>query len=368
LSLVTGCAVLPLPQHHEEPSAAEGIPFPVLDDGYTDYVGAMHIHTTYSHDAHGTFEDVIRVANAQRLDYVIITEHNNLHALRDGRQGWYGGTLALIGMEISTHNGHYLALNVTQEIDRDALTTQQVIDEVNRQGGFGFIAHPYFTTAPWTDWAVTGFTGIEAYNVAHDSLDKNRMRLIAWTFTGTPDIFYFSLLDRPDDPLRTWDELIARRGRTVGIGSTDAHEFHLAGLKFAPYELMFRLARTHVLVPSATLTKEGVYDALRAGHAYLAIELATEAKEFVFMAEDGKRVLGVMGDEVALQPNLKLTAALPAAAELTLFCDGKPVDHTIGRAWQIPVTQPGAYRLEAMRHTKPWIISNPIYVRREESP
>ncbi|MBI4004328.1 MAG: PHP domain-containing protein [Candidatus Omnitrophica bacterium] len=364
MSLVVGCAALPLPfpLQHKEPSTA-GVPFAVLDDGYTDYVGAVHIHTTYSHDAHGTFEDVIRVANAQRLDYVILTEHNNLRALRDGRQGWYGGTLVLIGMEISTHDGHYLAFNVTEEIDRKTLTTQQVIDEVNRQGGFGFIAHPYFKKARWNDWAVTGFTGIEAYNVAHDSLDENRARLVAWTFTVPPDIFWLSLLDRPYDPLRTWDQLIARRGRIVGIGSTDAHEFHLMGLKFAPYEIMFRFVRTHILVSSPTLTKEGVYDALRAGHAYIAIELATEVNEFLFMAEDGKQVLGIMGDEVAFQPGLTLTTVLPAVAELTLFRNGEAVDHTIGQSWQIPVTQPGAYRVEAMRHTKPWIISNPIYVR-----
>jgi len=109
-----------------------------------------------------------------------------------------------------------------------------------------------------------------------------------------------------------------------------------------------------------------VYDALRAGHAYLAIELATEVKDFVFMAEDGKQALGIMGDEVTFQPNLQLTAVLPAVAELTLFRNGEPVDHTIGQAWQIPVTQPGAYRVEATRHTKPWIISNPIYVRATE--
>src|SRR3989338_7849818 len=231
LLLGTGCAALPLPFpfHQNEPTPTSHQEFTVLDDGYTDYTGVIHIHTTYSHDAHGKFEDVIRVANAQRLDYVIVTEHNNLRALRDGRQGWYGGTLALAGMEISTHDGHYLALNVTQEIDRENLTTQQVIDEVNRQGGLGFIAHPYFKKAPCKDWAVSGFTGIEAYNVAHDSLDENRARLIAWTFTVPQDIFWLSLLERPYDPLQTWDELIARRGRTVGIGSTDAHEFHLMG-------------------------------------------------------------------------------------------------------------------------------------------
>ena len=86
------------------------------------------------------------------------------------------------------------------------------------------------------------------------------------------------------------------------------------------------------------------------------------------MDEDGKQALGIMGDEVALQPNLKLTAVLPAVAELTLFRDGEIMEKTIGQTWQVPVTQPGAYRLEAMRHAKPWIITNPIYVRPPDTP
>lgn len=365
IATAAGCAALPLPFpfHQEEPASGSALAFPLLDDGYTNYAGVIHIHTTYSHDAHGKFEDVIRVANAQRLDYVIETEHNTLQPLRDGKQGRHGATLLLVGMEISTAGGHYLAMNVTEDIDRNALTTQQVIDEVARQGGLGFIAHPYFKQRRWTDWSVHGFTGIEAYNVAHDTLDENRLRLVLWTLTAPPDWFYLSLIDRPYDPLDAWDMLIRREGRVVGIGSTDAHEFHLAGVKFAPYEMMFRLIRTHLLVPSATLTPEAVYDALRHGHAYLAIELTAEAKGFTFFAERNKQVVGVMGDEVPMQPDLLLTVDLPAPADLTLMRDGHAIATTIAPRWQVPVTEPGVYRLEAARHGKPWIFSNPIYVR-----
>ena len=331
--------------------------------GYHDFVGVIHVHTTYSHDAHGKFEDVVRVANAQRLDYVIITEHNTLQPLRDGKQGWHGMTLVLIGMEISTRAGHYLALNVTQEINRNKLTAQEIIDEVERQGGLGFIAHPYFKKGRWRDWSVHGFTGVEAYNVAHDTLDENRLRLALWTLTAPEEPFYFSILDRPYDPLAKWDELIPRHGRLTGIGSTDAHEFHLLGMKFAPYEIMFQLIRTHLLVPSERLSAEGVYDALRQGHAYLGIELTAQAKGFSFVAEQGGRTVGIMGDEVAFEPGLRLSTALPAPAQLTLFQDGRQIAATTAAAWEYPVTEPGVYRLEAMRHNKPWIISNPIYVR-----
>ena len=331
-------------------------------NGYYDHAGVIHIHTTYSHDAHGSFEDVVRAANAQGLDFVVVTEHNTLQPLRDGRQGWHGAVLVLIGVEISTRSGHYLALNVREEIDRSQLFPQQIIDEVNRQGGLGFIAHPYFPKARWTDWTVTGITGIEVYNVAHDTMDENKGRLVLWTLSAPVGPFFYSILDRPYDPLAKWDELIAARGRMVGIGGADAHEFHLFGLVFAPYDIMFRMARTHVLTSSPHLTEEAVYGALRAGHAYVAIELVADARGFSFAAETDRGAAGVMGDEVVFEPGLRLVATLPAVATLALYRDGAPVASTIGRRWVVPITAPGAYRLEASRHEKPWILSNPIYV------
>jgi len=334
----------------------------ILDDGYEDFTGVIHIHTTYSHDAHGRFEDVVRVANAQGLHYVITTEHNNLQALRDGRQGWHGSVLVLIGMELSTRGGHYLALNVTQDIDRHALTTQEVIDEVNRQGGFGFIAHPYFKKAPWKDWTVQGFTGIEGYNVLHDAIDENKMRLALWTLFSPREPFYASILDRPYDPLSLWDRLIAQRGRVVGIGAADAHEFHAMGVTFAPYDDLFLLSRTHVLIPSNQIAPTEIYDALRQGHAYFSIELTTAARGFQFFAEETQHVVGIMGDEVPFSPGLQLTVALPAPAELSLFKDGRRIASTTGQFWHVPVNEPGSYRVEASRHGKPWIFSNPIYV------
>ena len=359
LVLLTGCALLTVPRNQaasRAPTASQ-----LLEDGYEDYVGVIHIHTKYS-DGGGTYEDVARVANAQKLDYLIVTDHNTLKPLRDGKQGWYGATLVLVGTEISTRSGHYLALNVHQEISR-RLPTQQIIDEVNRQGGLGFIAHPYYKKRRWTNWTVTGFTGIEAYNTAHDTLDENRLRLLLWTLMVPTEPFYRSIIDRPYDPLRKWDELIAHGGRVVGIGASDAHEIHLFGLKIAPYEVMFHLVRTHSLIPPGTLTDHAVYEALRKGHVYLSIELEEEAKGFSFMAENGHAVLGIMGDEVVLEPDLRLTILLPAEGQLTLFGDGQPLATTTGTRWQIPVKAPGTYRLEVTRHGKPWIFSNPIYVR-----
>jgi hypothetical protein len=361
--LTAGCSVVG-PSGRVRPRASTELPpnaMEMLDDGYHDVAGIIHIHTTYS-DGGGTFTDVARVANAQGLDYLVTTDHNTLQPLRDGHQGWHSTVLVMVGTEISTRDGHYLAMNVREDIDRDQ-PTQAIIDEVNRQGGLGFIAHPYFKKRRWTNWQVHGFTGIEAYNTAHDTFDENMLRLAAWGMTMPPDWLYLSIIDRPYDPLSAWDHLIARDGPVVGIGSADAHEVRVFGLKFASYDIMFKLVRTHVLLPGDTaLSDAAFYDALRRGHAYISIDLVTDARGVEFPAQDRRRVLGVMGDRVPLAANLQLSTVLPAPAHLTLFRDGQAVAHTTARVWQVPVSEPGAYRVEALRQNKPWIMSNPIYV------
>ena len=360
LGASTGCAIL-TPIRPTVPAVAR-LSREVLESGYQAFTGVIHIHTRYS-DGGGTYEEVARIANQQRLDYLIVTDHNTLKALSDGKQGWYGMTLVLVGTELSTRAGHYLALNIRTEINRNQ-PTQAIIDAVNHQGGLGFIAHPYFKKRRWTDWTVHGFTGIEGYNLAHDALDNSKLRVALWSVAVPADVVFLSMVHRPYDPLAKWDELLQRHGKVVGIGASDAHEIRLFGLKIAPYNTVFKMVRTHVLIPTGTpLSEESLYEALRRGHDYFSIDLIADASGFVFMAENSREVLGIMGDDVSLASNLRLTAVLPDLAELTLFKDGRSVATTTTTLWHVPVSEPGMYRLEASRQGKPWIYSNPIYVK-----
>ena len=341
----------------------EPIPSAMLDDGYRRYAGALHVHTNASPDADGEFEDAVEDANEQALDYLVITDHGTLKHLREGRQGQHGPTLVLIGMEISLPVGHYLALNVAQEIDPTGRSAQQVIDAVAAQGGLGFIAHPHFSKHPWTDWSVRGFTGVEALSVAHDFIDGRWERVAWWGAISASPVAYHALLRRPDQALETWDRLLAAGAPVTGIGSTDAHEFHLLGTKYASYRVMFQLGRTYLLIPSETLTADAIYDALRRGHAYIASAVLGDPRDVTFMADDGRAVRGVMGDAVQLTPGLRLSVHAPSTAELALIKDGSVFATTRDHTWQVPVTEPGIYRLEVSLDGRPWILTNPIYVR-----
>ena len=54
-----------------------------------DYAGAIHVHTRHS-DGSGTVPEVISAAQKAEIDFLIITDHNNMRAQRDGAEGWYG--------------------------------------------------------------------------------------------------------------------------------------------------------------------------------------------------------------------------------------------------------------------------------------
>jgi hypothetical protein len=141
----------------------------------------------------------------------------------------------------------------------------------------------------------------------------------------------------------------------------------LVRLDTDPYFRSFRNASTHVLAPK--LDEPALRAALKAGHAYVAHEWMGDATGFRFGARDSRgNPVAIIGDEVKLAENLKLTARLPLPAYVRLLRHGQEVAKSEGQAeFEFAVTEAGAYRLEAWLKLddefRPWIFANPIYVR-----
>jgi hypothetical protein len=141
----------------------------------------------------------------------------------------------------------------------------------------------------------------------------------------------------------------------------------LARLDVDPYYRSFRNSSTHILAPK--LDEQAIRAALKAGHAYVAHDWMCDATGFRFDAIDaaGKPVAG-MGDEVKRADGVKLSARLPLPAYVRLLRHGKEVAKSEGKAeFEFKVDEPGAYRLEVWLKLddewRPWIFSNPVYVR-----
>jgi hypothetical protein len=338
---------------------------------YKDYKGAIHIHSRYS-DGSGNLKEIVASANRAGLDYLIITDHHTLRHKREGAEEWHQGTLVLVGQEISPKANHYLALGIEQTIKPEGMDVQEYIDEVNKQGGLGFIVHPDSSKKrslplkerPWSAWGAKNFTGLELWSYMYDWL----------TPVNLFNLFYYIL--RParaikgpsHSALQRWDRLLQERP-VVAIGGVDAHARNiipLGILKVFPYFKLFSTIRTHVLVPPFKLDLDHdralVYSALRRGHSYLSYDYLAEASGLRFEVK-GKDEEVIMGDEVRFSSGLTLTAASPRSAHLRLIRNGRVIRERKDSGLEMLLTEPGIYRLEVRLEEKPWIFTNPIYVR-----
>lgn len=345
-----------------------------------EYRGSIHLHTTAS-DGTGSFEEVVAAGRAAGLDFVIPTDHN---VLITGKDGWYGSVLLLVGEEIHDTErvpeaNHYLAFDIRQDVALYAPDPQAVVDAVNAQGGFGFIAHPFESAAPifgegelsWVNWEVSGYTGLSIWNWMSELKDHVPNKAQALLLAYWPTLF---IRGPRADTLTKWDELSAGR-RVVAICASDAHAatYHLGPLtrQVFPYEYLFRVSRTHILVPEPFTgelnhDRQAVYDALRQGHCFTAYDGLAEATGFRFRATSGGAVV-VMGDELTLDGEANIEVISPCRADLRLLRDGEEIARVQGRRLSITVHKPGVYRVEARRRKwlKPrgWVFTNPIYLR-----
>ncbi|RMF86742.1 MAG: PHP domain-containing protein, partial [Nitrospinota bacterium] len=222
-----------------------------------EYVGNLHVHSTYS-DGTLSIEEIAVAAQKAGIDFVGINDHHHLQGLKEGKEGWYDErVLILIGTEVNHTQHHFLAYDVTEEIPANDTTPQAVIDACNRQGGIGFIAHPFEKGCPlgggvypWKDWSVTGYTGISIWNFC--SMWKEKV------YTILHGLYYYcyplAAVQRAcPEAIARWDQECQRR-KVVAIGGSDAHGFRYRkgplSLTLFPYPFLFRTVNVHILTPT----------------------------------------------------------------------------------------------------------------------
>ena len=331
-------------------------------DGLARVGGAVHMHTTLS-DGAGAPEDVARQGREAGLSFLVITDHNTDAARY--LDGYRDGVLVLTGVEISTHQGHVLALGLRPLAFPLARDARKALDDVRHLGGAAFAAHPASSRDDfaWSGWEIGGPWGVEALNL--DSL----WREASWfTLLGALAAYPFNAdwaivrgLERPDAVLSRWDALLRRRA-APGLAGVDAHGF-------PPYRRLFGVLRNYVLLDAPLSGESGrdsaaVVDALARGRSYMAVEALAPAGGFFFHAVRGGETWQ-MGDTAPPAPDLLLRAGgrLPQGARIALYRDGERVAEGTG-GLAFAARAPGAYRVEVRvaGWRLPWILSNPIYV------
>jgi len=103
----------------------------------------LHVHSHWS-DGRQSPEALV-LAAAGRVDILAVTDHDEvggaLLARRFARARPELGVDVVVGEEVSTLNGHLLALFIEERIP-PGLTAETTVDLIHRQGGLAVVPHP----------------------------------------------------------------------------------------------------------------------------------------------------------------------------------------------------------------------------------
>jgi hypothetical protein len=367
LSVTVGCT---LPSTfraiRQELAALPAEPAPPAIPGLRRFKGVVHVHTHFSHDSRGDEDEIVRAANAAGLDFVMLTDHNSPEIFESGMAGERDGVLLIRGAELRCDDQYLLAVGMDRFLDARGLTCAEVATAVTAQGGVPIGAHPQRLTL----WGEPSVAGVEVWDL-YDEAKIDRWRYLAWALDvlvwyGTyPEEILSRTIRRPDRALAAFDMQTTRR-RLTAVATPDAHQnIRVLGRQLDPYPLAFRLVPLYVLATDRT--RDALLNALRQGRAYFAFEVFKPAPGFDFRVTNVAGTAWQMGDEVPVEPGLMLEVFSPYRGLITILRDGRPVAHAEAARLSLPAEGAGVYRAEVALSVqgrwRPWIFSNPIYVR-----
>jgi predicted metal-dependent phosphoesterase TrpH len=102
----------------------------------------LHVHTIYSRDSLITPKDLVFYAKKRGLNAVAITDHNTIEgALKIAKEA-ETDVLIIPGIEVSSRNGHIVALNMQEPVSK-GLSVEETVDRIHRAGGVAVACHPF---------------------------------------------------------------------------------------------------------------------------------------------------------------------------------------------------------------------------------
>jgi len=336
-----------------------------------EYKGCIHVHSVYS-DGTGTPSEIIDAANQADIDYLILTDH---HVLLKEWEGWYDKVLVCAGEEIGYGTSHYLGFDLKKKVPSYRNSPKKHIENVKKQGGFGFLAHPCCVSKPffflhymgWEDWSAGDFNGVELWTYMHDWITHTH---------------YFNLLSRMLSPhkgikgpgkemLEKYDR-ITRSRKVPAIGGIDAHARILNKkwnlLRYPKYLTLFKNFRNHIITKRKfnqdfNRDSQILYRAMKKGNSFIAHDKLQDSSGFRFLGSNKlKKSYYLMGDDLTLTKNTHLTIKSPVKASIKLIKNGELILCSENEKVEFEINEPGVYRVEVFLARNPWIFTNPIYV------
>src|ERR1041385_2435183 len=143
---------------------------PAGDDNFVEYKGVSHVHSTLGGHSPGTFEEIIRAAKANNLNFVLMTEHTSsvYNTAAFTLQGVYDNVLFVNGNEWSLPNADRLLL-LPGPTASQSVGSENEITQYSQQGGpVTIVAYPQ----EFKSWKAH-YDGVEVYNLYTNSRQIN---------------------------------------------------------------------------------------------------------------------------------------------------------------------------------------------------
>lgn len=229
----------------------------------------VHIHSMYSDGLASLSQILHHVQSSTDLDVIAITDHDCIDGALRARdlaaQAHYRYQV-MVGAEISTRDGHLLALDI-ERLVRAGMSMADTIHAIHEQGGVAVIAHPLSRLCPLASLPV-----LEA--------------LAATTFVGTLGLEGLNGSIAAIGSARRALRLNRSRFGWPELGGSDAHTLRAIGCSFTRFA-----GHTVEALRQAIRSRKGAAE----GGMWPAVEVLRYAL--------GRQRLRQTGDE-ALQPSM----------------------------------------------------------------
>ena len=260
--------------------------------GLYQYRGAIHIHTLYSKDSRQTVETVMDAAKINNLDFVIITDHNDIRS--KSHEGEKDGLLLISGAEFSAAPGHFLALGVTRVLDSNERTYSDYFELSRKSGGLTIVSHPFNGRNPWTALEKGGFDGVEVINlkVILEETFHSRPWLIIPTlldYSINPGYALLLIYSRPSAAIAFLDGTRSKMSITCGV---DTHGFPSSS--FLLGQCVNHILSNEPMNGDFRHDSRMILDSIKRGKNFIAMDGFAGADDFSFFCEsstDGARTL-----------------------------------------------------------------------------
>ena len=334
------------------------------------YKGAIHIHSLMS-DGSGDIETIAKAAKKAGLSWIVITDHNHF----DTQEGIYNDVYVIKGEEISPQKeNHYIALGINKYIE-PCENPQIYIDEVRKQNGIGFAAHPdelkerknIYPPINWNkDFIPDGIEIWNWFSCWGDKLNSKNIFTLTYSY-----LFKHHLISKaPYNSLKWWDELNSKKQSIIpAIGGVDAHALKIKKCNILitvfPYKTMLKTINniiylTKPLSESFNIAKEQILNAIKSGNN--TIVNRNIINEIPRIEINNSITTANSGESLNLDKNTYLNVEVNKKALIKVILNGRELYECISKKCNLLLTEIGKYRVEIFINNKGFAYSNPIVV------